>query len=70
MIAIINTGTNPSPFGKHTYEVRINKKVICTFTHVREEGLAKCLLLAASAVEKAKCKQNEARMNEIISNRP
>jgi hypothetical protein len=52
MIAIINV--SESPKGINDYEVRINKQLICRFQHKREEGLAKCLQLAAQAVENEK----------------
>ena len=51
MIAIINNGVNPEPTGVHTYTVQINHKVITTFNHLREEGLARCLERAAEAVK-------------------
>lgn len=54
MIAIVNTGKNPSAFGLHEYELRINKSVVCTFEHKREDGLGMCLMQASKAVEKAK----------------
>lgn len=55
MITIRNISPSPSPFGWHDYEVRINNgPVIATFSHKREDGLARCLAKAASAVEKAK----------------
>lgn len=54
MITIVNLGKNQSPFGVQEYELRINAKVICKFTHNREDGLGRCLLEASKAVEKAK----------------
>lgn len=54
MIAIVNTGKNSSAFGLHEYELRINKSVVCTFEHKREDGLAMCLQRAAKAAEKSK----------------
>jgi hypothetical protein len=53
MIAIINDGKNKSTRGVHGYRVQINDKVICTFEHLREDGLAECLRKAAAAVEDA-----------------
>lgn len=50
MIAIVNTSTHATPTGLHEYEVRINKQVITTFSHYREDGLARCLLRASNAV--------------------
>lgn len=54
MIAIVNVSKNAPAFGIQDYEVRINHEVVTTFQHKREEGLAKCLLLASAAVEKNK----------------
>lgn len=54
MIAIVNISKHNSPFGWHDYELRINSNVIATFRHKREDGLTKCLELAAKAAEKAK----------------
>lgn len=51
MIAIVNVSKNPEPTGEHDYEVRINREVITTFTHMREENLSVCLRKAAEAVE-------------------
>lgn len=52
MIAIVNVGPqDKNPGGLRNYEVRINHKVICTFTHYRRDGLAECLRKAAEAVE-------------------
>ena len=38
------------PGGLRTYEVRINREVICRFQHRREDGLAACLDAAVNAV--------------------
>lgn len=54
MIAIVNIDPSPRPTGKHLYQLRINSKEICQFTHNREDGLDKCLLAAAKAVEAAR----------------
>ena len=56
MIAIINVGPHddPDPAGWRNYEVRINHEVIATFRHRREHGLARCLRMAAAAVDKEK----------------
>lgn len=54
MIAIVNVSTHKSHFGEHDYELRINWEVIARFTHRREDGLVKCLQLAAKAAERAK----------------
>lgn len=58
MIAIVNVGplTNDKE-GLHNYEVRINSKVITTFTHIRRDGLATCLRKAAVAVEETRAKE-------------
>lgn len=60
MIAIINDGSNPSTTGVHRYKVQINDKVICGFSHVREEGLEVCLLKAAEAVRRAQAQAHWA----------
>ena len=57
MIAIVNVSKHSDPFGWHDYELRINSQVIAAFRHKREDGLAKCLTLAAAAAEKAKWDQ-------------
>ena len=49
MIAIVNVDTIPRSSGPHIYELRINKEVIATFTHNREDSLEKCLQLASQA---------------------
>lgn len=54
MIAIVNVSTHNKNCGEHEYELRINKDVIARFTHVRERGLAACLMSAAVAAEKAR----------------
>ena len=51
MVAIVNVSDNPDLTGVQEYEVRINSKVICKFTHVRENELAECLRKAADAVD-------------------
>ena len=55
MIAIVNVTPNPEtadPLGVHEYELRVNRQVITRFTHLRAEGLAKCLDRAAEAVRR------------------
>ena len=54
MIAIVNVGPHddPDPAGWRAYEVRVNHEVIATFRHKREHGLARCLRMAAAAVDK------------------
>ena len=55
MIAIVNVGPHDGdPTGWRNYEVRINHEVIATFWHRREHGLARCLRMAAAAVDKEK----------------
>ena len=54
MIAIVNVSKECYPIGWHDYEVRINSNVIAKFKHKREDGLTKCLELAAQACEKEK----------------
>ena len=54
MIAIVNVDKNPKPSGFHEYELRINRNVIVTFTHNREDSLEKCLELAAQAERRAR----------------
>lgn len=51
MIAIVNKRRAAGRL--HRYEVRINHKPICRFSHKREDGLARCLELAAQAVKQA-----------------
>lgn len=53
MIAIVNVSPQDAPMvGVNNYEVRINRKVICTFEHNRShDGLAQCLRDAADAVD-------------------
>ena len=50
MIAIVNIDDNPRAEGDHLYAVYINKKEICRFTHMREDGLSQCLFKASKAV--------------------
>jgi len=52
MIKIINTKPE-MPEKLSTYEVYINNELITTFQHKRIDGLAKCLIVAGKAVEKA-----------------
>ena len=58
MIAIVNIGPHddPDPTGWRHYEVRINREVIATFRHKRDHGLARCLRMAAAAVEDARAR--------------
>ena len=57
MIAIVNIDKNPRTSGTHTYELRINREVITTFTHKREDSLAECLRAAAKAADLSKMKK-------------
>jgi len=57
LIAIVNVSKKNSPFGEHKYEVRINREVVATFKHKKEDGLAQCLLRAAKAVEQQRWKR-------------
>lgn len=52
MIEIKNIGGNP--FGVCDYEVKINGRLITTFSHDRCDGLAKCLERAGKAVDRQK----------------
>jgi hypothetical protein len=61
MIAIVNVDSNPRKTGIHLYEVRINTKVICQFTHKRENSLDILLKLAAVAVEEQQ-KKKESKL--------
>ena len=61
MIAIVNVGPHDDdPTGWRNYEVRINHEVIATFWHRREHGLARCLRMAAAAVEDVRAKELQA----------
>ena len=62
MIAIVNIGPHddPDPTGWRNYEVRINHEVIATFRHKRDHGLARCLRMAAAAVEDVRAKKLQA----------
>ena len=66
MIAIVNIGPHddPDPSGWRNYEVRINHDVITTFRHKREHGLARCLRMAAAAVEARRAKELRAYLRE------
>ena len=51
MIAIVNVGmpNNSDRQDKRMYEVRINHKVLFSFMHNRDDGLAVCLSKACAA---------------------
>ena len=51
---------DPDPTGWRNYEVRINCEVIATFRHRRDHGLARCLRMAAAAVEDVRAKELQA----------
>ena len=67
MISIVNVSTHNSPLGWQDYELRINTKVIARFRHKREDGLTKCLELAAAAAERAKWMQAKAMLDALSS---
>jgi len=48
-VAIVNIGSDGD---EHVYEVRINRRVLFTFKHTREDGLAECLRRASVAAQK------------------
>lgn len=50
MIAIRNISPKIEPTGMHEYEVRINRGLLTTFWHNREDGLVVCLKKASEAV--------------------
>jgi len=63
MIAIVNVsppGTHPGDF--HTYELKINRRVITRFQHRRLDGLAQCLRAAADAVEESRAMEVQELM--------
>ena len=59
MIAIVNVSRRLRKSGWHTYELRINDKVIAKFRHKREQSLERCLMRAAVAA-------NTAELDRII----
>ena len=74
MIAIVNDGKVRGATGVHGYRVQINDRVICTFEHLREDGLAECLRKAAQAVEESgvteasdKKKRDDALIDFLLS---
>ena len=52
MIEIENIDKNRRMFGPHLYELRLHGRVVARFPHAREDGLTKCLQLAAKEAEK------------------
>ena len=69
MIAIVNVSPQNTPLtGRNQYEVRINRKVIATFTHDRQvNGAAQCLRDAADAVDRAREAEIDAYLKAAIS---
>lgn len=61
MIAIINTGETDEE-GRAHYRLQINHKLIAEFHHLRADGLAACLRLAADAADRA----HFAKVDRII----
>lgn len=61
-IIIQNIDPDPQPEGVQRYQLRINRKVICEFTHRREEPLHACLRRAAEAAER----QLEQTLREFL----
>ena len=66
MVAIVNIGPHDDLdlSGWRNYEVRINHEVIAKFRHKREHGLARCLRMAAAAVEARRAKELQAYFGE------
>ena len=62
MIEIENIDKNRRMFGPHLYELRFNGRVVARFPHAREDGLTKCLQLAAKEAEKETWGGLRARM--------
>lgn len=54
VVEIVNVDKSRRMFGPHLYELRLNGRVVGTFTHTREEGLTTCLQLAAKVAENEK----------------
>lgn len=52
MVAIVNISDTFSEKGLQRYSVRINETEICQFLHIRENGLAACLMSASHAVSR------------------
>jgi len=65
MIAIVSVDPNPRIAGKHLYELRINREVITTFTHNREDDLAVLLLKASEAADMEKMSKIAAILSEV-----
>ena len=67
MIAIVNIDKNVRDSGSHLYELRVNQKVICKFSHDREQSLDICLMKAAEAY-KMSIKDKEEAFRKVIEN--
>jgi hypothetical protein len=64
MLTIVNVTQDPNA-KIDDYEVRVNRKVLVSFQHVRKfNGAAECLRLAADAVEAARL--NECDIDELM----
>ena len=62
MIAIVNVSAAGTPDDQMSvYEVRINRKVMARFHHVRTDPLEVCLHKAANAVAKSQATGTETR---------
>lgn len=70
MIAIVNVDKNVRDEGPHQYELRINRTVIATFMHNREDTLDVCLERAAEAYRKKKIKDLILMLEEMESKTP
>ena len=68
-IIIQNISKHARPTGLHTYELRINREVIATFKHKREDGLAVCLQKASDAVNRAKALEIARVLMELETSR-
>lgn len=51
MIKIVKVEKNTTPVGGDVYELKLDRKIGVLFTHQSDDGLVKCLQLAATAVE-------------------
>lgn len=67
MIAIINTGETDDE-GRACYRLQINHKLIAEFAHLRVDGLAACLRLAADAADRAHFEQVDRLVKLVEGN--
>jgi hypothetical protein len=68
MIAVVNVGPyTEDSGGERNYELRINQRVLATFTHARRDGLAACLRAAAAAADTHEEKTRRAENNLLAS---